>query len=96
MTDDNFYKKEGSLGLENIIPSILQYSGIMAGLGSVFEYILKKSPTKPDKVELLYLSACGLLCYVVGKVVEYKQRSDTLSASFTHLEETLREEMRRK
>ena len=95
MTNENFYRKLGN-PFKTVFSSVFQYSGILTGVGAILGHTLKESPTNAGEVELLLMGTFGLGQYVFGKGLEYAHRSDALSASFTHLEETLREEMKRK
>lgn len=90
MTNENFYQNQGS-PLKAIIPSAFQYGGLMMGV-AVFTAQVTKSK---DSTEAIIMGLFGAGMYILGKGMEYAHRSDALSASFTHLEETLREEFKK-
>ncbi len=90
MTDENFYRTQGS-PFKAIIPAVFQYGGLMVGVAAIAAQVTKSK----DSTEATIISLFGAGLYVLGKGWEYAHRSDALSASFTHLEETLREEIRR-
>lgn len=96
MTNENFYQKQGRSPLRTFFPSILQYGGLMEGIYSAVSIVSNASEKIP---KFSYGNASlligGLALYIVGKTIEYKDRTDDLASSFTHLEETLREEFKK-
>lgn len=86
----NFYQNQGS-PFKTVIPSVLQYGGLIAGVAAITAPVTKSK----DYTEATIICLLGAGMYLLGKGMEYAHRSDALSASFTHLEETLREEFKR-
>lgn len=90
MTDENFYREKYHLKATGV-PAFQQYVGLMIGTSA----IVKSVAEKVSFGEALFLGAAGLGIYLVGKNKEYQLHRNALANSFTHLEETLREEFKK-
>ncbi len=91
---ENFYQKQYD-SWKTVIPSTMQYIGLMLGVGSIASEFSEKTPKELDYLSLGVIMIAGAGIYLYGKGLEYLHRQEELSASFTPLEETIREELKR-